>query len=140
MSTEQLLHLLQRIGDRVQAVTAEGLHDRGMEALAPSHAEVLTRLLQADGLAMAELADRIGRDKSTATALVKKLSTLGLVVPRKDSRDARVTRVWLTDAGRGLRPSLDALQHQLLTRAYRGLSWPERAELMRLLERVQANL
>lgn len=53
-------------------------------------------------LAMAEIADKIGRGKSTVTALIDKLVRLGNVTKERDSVDTRVVFVTLTPRGKDL--------------------------------------
>lgn len=51
---------------------------------------------------MTTLADAIGKDPSTVTALVNKLVDAGYVKTEKSTSDRRITNVKLTDAGRAL--------------------------------------
>ena len=140
MTTEQLFTLIGRVRDRASALMQSELKARGLDGLVASHGELLSQLLQADGQSMQALAEAIGRDKSTVTALVKKLAAQALVETRKDLQDQRMTRVFLTASGRSLRPTFEAVNHSLLARMYQGLSWEERQRLVDTLNKVLHNL
>ena len=140
MKTEELFSLNGRVRDKAAARIQSELRARGVEGLVPSHGELLAQLFQADGQSMQALAEGIGRDKSTVTALVKKLAAQGLIEARKDTRDQRMTRVFLTTEGRALRPTFDTVSHGLLSRMYQGFSWEERQQLVDALNKVLHNL
>lgn len=140
MSNTSIIDLLSIVRDRLHSEMVRELSARGYSSLAPSHTMLLMRLQGQDGQTMMALADQIGRDKSTVTALVKKLLALSLVRTEKDVQDQRVTRVFLTDAGRSLRTDLDAATHKLTSQIFQGFNWEDRKSLSHLLERILENL
>jgi DNA-binding MarR family transcriptional regulator len=89
---------------------------------------------------MRVLADRIDRDKSTVTALVKKLVALGYVETLDDPGDKRVTLVRLTQKGEDLKKTFGEISRMLLDTVYRGFSQREREDIVRGLERIERNL
>jgi DNA-binding MarR family transcriptional regulator len=89
---------------------------------------------------MREIAKRIGRDKSTVTALVKKLIDFGYVEKEQDLNDSRVTLVKLTKPGRALRKDFDEISETLLQRVYKGFTEKEREVMVNGLERINGNL
>jgi DNA-binding MarR family transcriptional regulator len=89
---------------------------------------------------MREIAERIGRDKSTVTALVKKLIDFGYVQKEQDRDDSRVTLITLTRKGRALRSDFEEISVILLERVYRGFSNGEKEVVIHGLERINANL
>ena len=97
------------------------LAEEGIEGLVPSHGDILDQLFNHDGLPMAALAEAIGKDPSTVTALVRKLSEAGYVTTAKNSVDRRVTEVRLTDAGRALAASAMQVSERLLATMFDGL-------------------
>jgi DNA-binding MarR family transcriptional regulator len=62
----------------------------------------LAQLWREDGLSSAELASRTGVSPPAVTKVVSGLERTGLVRRERDPADARLVRVWLTDAGRAL--------------------------------------
>lgn len=62
----------------------------------------LQELAEAPGMRVGELAGRMALHQSTASNMIDKLESGGLVVKERTSADQRVVRLSLTDAGRGL--------------------------------------
>jgi DNA-binding MarR family transcriptional regulator len=71
-------------------------------ALSLVHLNVMT-VLDADGpLAMGHLADALDVSQASATGIVDRMEQRGLITRQRDPDDRRVTRVALTDEGRGV--------------------------------------
>jgi DNA-binding MarR family transcriptional regulator len=64
----------------------------------------------------------------------------GLVERRRDTEDERVSRVYLTEAGRDMRSKVEDTFRNFEAQAFAGLSEEEVATLRALLLRVQNNL
>ncbi|BAL24101.1 MarR family winged helix-turn-helix transcriptional regulator [Azoarcus sp. KH32C] len=62
----------------------------------------LQELSEAPGLRVGELATRMALHQSTASNMIDKLESSGLVVKERTSADQRVVRLSLTEAGRDL--------------------------------------
>lgn len=125
-------------GGAYRFITGE-LRRRNIRGLAPSHGAILSTLYDHGPVSMQELAKRIDRDKSTVTALVKKLLDGGFVEKAKETGDGRVTIVSLTDKGMALKPDFDDISEMLIARAYRGFSRREQERLVRGLEKMLRN-
>ncbi len=89
---------------------------------------------------MGELSERINRNKSTATALVKKLENAQLVKIEKDDSDSRKKWISLTEKGRAYNATTESLSNELLECAYRNFSQEEKERLLELLEKLHSNL
>ena len=63
---------------------------------------VLMVLWAQDGVSVRELGERLYLDSGTLTPLLKKMETSGLVRRERAKEDERVTRIYLTEAGRAL--------------------------------------
>jgi len=111
-----------------------------MKGLAPSHGDILGALILAGQLSMKELARATNRDKSTVTALVNKLVSLGYVERKTDAGDGRVTLVQLSAKGRSIEPKIRDIGRKLRSLAYRNISKKEREVLIDLLTRIENNL
>lgn len=101
---------------------------------------VLAVLWQHDGLPQNAIAALTGSDRPTVTAMLKLMTTQGLVRRDRDQADNRYQRVYLTPAGLRLRDQLPPLAVRVNDAAMAGLSPADRATLMSLLTRVRANL
>ena len=60
----------------------------GLSDIAPSHGDILVRLLACEACNMSELAKQVHRTKSTVTALVEKLERNGYVLRIPDPEDS----------------------------------------------------
>ena len=109
----------------------------GLRGLAPSHGDILVQLFACDQMSMSELSQRISRDPSTVTALVKKL---GLARTGKSLQDRRSTVVSLTERGRTLRDDFEGISARLESLWHDGVDERDLATMMRVLEKVRGNL
>ncbi len=140
MKTNHIISLVSRIRDKAGRIIMHELSGRHIPGLAPSHGDILMLLFHSGSVSMREIAARIGRDKSTVTALVKKLIDFGYVQKEQDPNDSRVTLIRLTEAGRGLRKDFDEISDILLQRVYKGFSQQEKEVMVHGLERIHNNL
>ena len=70
---------------------------------------------------MQELSEKIHRDPSTITALVKKLVLGGYVQTQKSSIDKRRTEVSLTSKGKSLRSTFETISTTLVSTQMEGI-------------------
>jgi DNA-binding MarR family transcriptional regulator len=117
------------VGDAVAEV---GLHV-GQEM-------VLLHLWQRDGLTPSELAGALGVEPPTVTNMLSRMEKAGLLERCRDSRDARCTRVYLTEKGRELREPVERRWEAVEERAFAGVTTEEDALLRDLLARLHDNL
>ncbi|WP_254636287.1 MarR family winged helix-turn-helix transcriptional regulator, partial [Lysinibacillus sp. GbtcB16] len=82
---------------------------------------------------MAEIAKKIGKDKSTVTALVDKMVRLGYVTKERHTDDSRVVFVSLTQKGLELRPVFESISNDMLNAFYSGITDQEKEELLKIL-------
>ena len=108
-----MINVLSRTLASANRMIATLLSEEGIDNLVPSHGDILMQLFANRELSMAALADAIGKDPSTVTALVKKLADAGYVETRKCAQDKRVTNVGLTEKGRGLEKSVANISNAL---------------------------
>jgi len=99
----------------------------------------MSTLFKRDRASMKELSDRIGRDKSTVTALVSKLVRAGYVVKEKDPDDNRITYLCLTTKGRALEKDFDEISENLIATAFHGFSQEERESMVKAIVRMLNN-
>lgn len=112
----------------------------GLCGLAPSHGDILVQLFACDQMSMSELSQRIARDPSTVTALVKKLAAMGLAQTGKNPHDRRSTVVSLTAKGRALKGDFDGISARLESVWHDGVDEADLKTMMRVLEKVGGNL
>jgi DNA-binding MarR family transcriptional regulator len=101
---------------------------------------VLCALWEQEGITHSELADKLHVQPATVTNALKRMEQAGLVVRRQDARDRRVSRVYLTDAGRDIRGAVEQVWGELEAKTFAGFSTEERAKLCDFLCRIRENL
>ena len=101
------------LGSRLRRLS-EGLTEDGAKiyalydvALEPKWFPVIYVLMQRGSAAVTEIAQTIGLSHPSVSQMVKEMSRRGLVVTAKDSQDARVNIVSLSDMGQQLEPNLE---------------------------------
>ena len=92
------------------------------------------------GATQRDLAVHSGRDKAQLARLIGGLREKGLLDAVTAADDRRSTCLQLSDAGRAVHTELRAHGALLAQAALTGLDDSERAQLLTLLDRVQANL
>ncbi len=112
----------------------------GLEELVSSHGFILFSLSKTDRMTMGELAEKINRDKSTTTVLVRKLCKEGFVRMEKSLTDSRCKYLMLTERGREWNKLTANLSHDLLKTYFKGFTQDEKETLLALLSKISANL
>lgn len=119
--------------NRARAIFREiGLH-RGQPP-------VLHHLHQQDGLTHSELGKRLDVSPATTTKMVQRMEQAGFVQRRPDANDQRVSRVYLTDAGRAVKAEMVRRLQTLEAEAFADFSAEEQIIMRRLLMQMRDNL
>ncbi len=140
VSTGRLISLVGNIRHEANALILRELKKNNIKELAPSHGAILNALYHSnESLRMADIADKINKDKSTVTALINKLSKLGYVQKTKSPDDSRITYISLTKNGLKLKPVFEHVSEILLETAYQNFTAKEKEELIDKLEKVYNN-
>lgn len=140
MKPEHIVFLISRVRERANRFIIQELKRHQLEGLAPSHGAILSALFRTGPLSMRVLARIVDRDKSTMTALVDKLVMLGYVEKVKNDADQRVTIVRLTENAEAIKPALEDISENLMTRVYKGVSEGEKQILVEILTKIKNNL
>jgi DNA-binding MarR family transcriptional regulator len=101
---------------------------------------VLGALWQAEGGTHSELARKLHIRPATMTNALKRMERAGMVERRPDQEDQRVSRVYLTDAGRAIREAVEGAWSELDSQAFAGFTPQERDQFVDLVHRIQKNL
>ncbi|HHE72684.1 MAG TPA: MarR family transcriptional regulator [Chloroflexi bacterium] len=102
--------------------------------------QVLHALWQEDGLSHSELAARIHITPATLSKMVHRMEKSGLLRTVSDPQDQRVSRIFLTEAGRAIKLDIDRVWHQLDDEAFAGFTPEQRELLASQLESIAGNL
>lgn len=117
---------LIRVLGRYKTLIAEGL-DRYDLHLGQEF--YLAQLWREDGITSADLAMRTGVSAPAVTKVVSGLERAGLVHRERDSTDARLVRVRLTEAGRALREPVSRIWNECEREFWGGLTEDERTRV-----------
>ena len=132
----ELVHaVMHQVRSRQYRVLRDGPHD-----ITHMDGKVLGYFGRHAGATQSDLAQHSGRDKAQLARLVKGLRDRGLLAGAADADDRRNLRLTLTPAGVALQAQLQQQAQQVARQAMAGLDAEERAQLVALLQRVQANL
>ena len=101
---------------------------------------VLHVLWAEEGITHSELAERLKVSPATVTNMLKRMEKAGLVERRQDTKDQRVSRAYLTDAGLDIRDAVEETWREIERQAFSGFSSEERDSLDQLLIRTRENL
>lgn len=100
---------------------------------------VLVALHARDDRPVSDLGERLQLESNTLTPLLKRLEAAGLIERRRDSRDERVVRLSLTDAGRDIAgKALDCVPGEVLEAT--GLTSAELDTLNRSVAKLRDSL
>jgi DNA-binding MarR family transcriptional regulator len=139
MNTRDVISLISKIREKGNRLIVSEMYKHGIDGIVTSHGDIIYALFKKPRLTMAEIAEKIGRDKSTVTALVDKLVRLRFVTKERDTEDTRVVYVTLTQKGNELKPIFDAISSEILDVFYKDISENEKEELIRILNKIYNN-
>jgi len=101
---------------------------------------VLMALWEKEGITHSELAEQLHVRPATVTNALKRMERAGFVERRQDTEDQRVSRVYLTDAGRNIRDAVEGVWRELEEQTFAGFSSEDGALLNQFLLRIRNNL
>lgn len=140
MHTGLIIYLASRIRSRAHEFIIQELNQHGLKGLVPSHGAILIALYQNGSLSMKQLAQTIEKDKSTVTALVRKLIELGYIERIKSSTDRRVTHIKLTEKTLSHISDFQAISKKLTQKAYQDIAPEDQKRVVELMRQVLKNL
>lgn len=97
---ENIGFLLAKASQRWNVLLYEKFCEAKYREVRPAYGSILIPLFEEDGLQIGELAKRARLSKQTMTTLLKLMEAGGLVARQRDQRDARASRIYLTEYSR----------------------------------------
>jgi DNA-binding MarR family transcriptional regulator len=101
---------------------------------------VILALADEDGLPAGALALKLGVKAPTMTRTIGRMEAQGFVVRKADADDARLTKVYLTEAGRDSVAQIETSAASCDALATKGFSEKDIRSLVRLLRAIDGNL
>ena len=139
MDVNSSISLLSHIHTITADFIIEKLKERGYPDFASSHGNILFQLSVNEKMTMGELSEKINRDKSTTTVLVRKLESEGFITGEPDTADKRSRIIYLTAKGKQFNQTAMDLSKDLLETFYRGFSEEEKQTFFQALMRIKDN-
>ena len=110
------------------------------DSFVSSHGFILFLLSENHKMTMGQIAEKINRDKSTTTVLIKKLLEKGLVKTENCSEDSRKKIISLTEDGKKYNALTGGISRQLLEACYKDFTGEEKETLLKLLVKMSRNI
>jgi MarR family transcriptional regulator, organic hydroperoxide resistance regulator len=129
----ELLDLHGRTTKAIRAAADAAMRRHGLR-LGQDH--LLAVLWEQDGRAPGEIAVATNVTTPAVTKAAARLIEAGLITRRRDERDNRLVRFWLTDAGRALQEPIEAERRLLEAKITENLTAAERRHLMTALTKI----
>ncbi|MGH4137723.1 MarR family winged helix-turn-helix transcriptional regulator [Clostridium sp.] len=140
MNDKYIIYFISKTKKKMTGFIEKALKEKGLDDLAPTYGNILTVLYNNNGrLGMNQIGKTIGKDKSTITALVNKLSNLGYVKKEKCIEDRRVTYIILTEKGRSIEDKVNDISGKVNLIAYKNFSKKEKDIFLFLLKKMNNN-
>ncbi len=99
MMMDGTISRISRIRSNANKLIVKELELRGHYGLAPSHGNILSILIFEGEMTKTFLSDKINKDRSTVTVLLRKLQQLGYIDTKINTEDSRSHVVYLTQKG-----------------------------------------
>ncbi len=139
MDVNSSISLLSNIHSITADFLTERLKKSGYPEFASSHGNILFQLSVNKKMPMGELAEKINRDKSTTTVLVRKLEAEGFITGEPDPADKRSRIIYLTEKGKQFNNTAMELSKELLDTFYKGFSEEEKLSFFNFLIKIKEN-
>ena len=139
MDVNSSISLLSHIHTITADFLIEKLKERGYPDFASSHGNILFQLSVNAKMTMGELSEKINRDKSTTTVLVRKLEKDGFITGDAAPNDKRSRIIYLTEKGRQFNATAQELSSDLLGTFFKGFTENEKEEFFNTLLRIKKN-
>jgi DNA-binding MarR family transcriptional regulator len=129
----EFLDLHSKTNKALRAVTDAALRRHGLH-LGQDH--LLAVLWERDGSTPGQVAAAVNVTTAAVTKVATRMAEAGLLVRRRDDRDNRLVRLWLTDSGRALQEPVEAARQSLEDTITADLTEKEREHLLTALAKI----
>lgn len=139
MDVNSSISLLSNIHSITADFLTERLKAKGFPDFASSHGNILFQLSVNEKMTMGDLSEKINRDKSTTTVLVRKLEAEGFITGESDPADKRSRIIYLTEKGKQFNQTAQELSSELLGTFYKDFTEEEKETFFQTLLRIKNN-
>jgi MarR family transcriptional regulator, organic hydroperoxide resistance regulator len=129
----EFLDLHSKTAKALRALAEEVMQRHGLH-LGQNH--LLAALWEEDGATPGDIAAALHVTTPTIVKMATRMSAAGLLTRRRDEKDNRLVRLWLTDAGRALRKPIEAERRLMEEKLTANLTQSERKHLLNALTKI----
>jgi DNA-binding MarR family transcriptional regulator len=129
----EFIGLMIRASKLMRAAADEAMSEHGVRV---GQNIILEVLWETDGLTPGELADRMHLTTPTIVNTARRMEAAGLLTRRRDPRDARLVRLYLTDRARAAQQPVREARERLGERVTALLTEPELRHLTSALRKI----
>jgi DNA-binding MarR family transcriptional regulator len=129
----EFLDLHGRTSKLLRALAEQGMRRHGLHL---GQNLLLAALWERDGSTPGEVAAAVNVTTPTIVKMATRMTTAGLLTRRRDDRDNRLVRLWLTNAGRALQQPIEAERQSLEEKVTADLTETEREQLLTALAKI----
>ena len=101
---------------------------------------LLKILKENEGWTLSELSLKMRSEMATVSKMVKRMEHAGFLLRRRDEKDSRIIRVFLSDSGKKAAADVDKVHEEMNSLLCRSLTGEEREALQFLLDKVLRDL
>ena len=131
--------IIHRLDSALAAGLHKEFHDNGLD-ITPEQWGVLSVLWSQEGLHQTEIGVRLSKDRHNIARILHLLERGGWIERRSDPDDKRLSKVYLTEAGRNVKPDLISIVTEFLDAALEGLSRDDVLKMEELHARIIENV
>ncbi|WP_225847022.1 MarR family winged helix-turn-helix transcriptional regulator [Streptomyces sp. HPF1205] len=132
----EFMDVYTRASKSVRAITEVALRAHGLHL---GQNLVLAALWEEDGQTPGAIAAAVDVTTPTIVKMANRMTAAGLLTRRRDDRDNRLVRLYLTDAGRALREPVEKEMRALEQQLTAGFGDPDVSRLIASLTRMTEN-
>jgi DNA-binding MarR family transcriptional regulator len=129
----EFLDLHSKTSKVLRAVTELAMQRHGLH-LGQNH--LLAILWEHDGRTPGEIAAAVNVTTPAVVKMATRMEETGFIVRRRDDRDNRLVRLWLTDSGRALQAPIEAERQFIDEKVTENLTAAEREHLSNALAKI----
>ncbi|MED4136236.1 MarR family winged helix-turn-helix transcriptional regulator [Priestia megaterium] len=137
MIEDEIRELLDKISGQMRRNYNQLLQDVNLHA---GQDNLLCKLWANDGLTQVQLCEHLKCEPPTVTNMVKSLEQKGIIHRKRDEKDGRISRVYLTPEGRDLEGPVNERWRKQQDKLLAGIIPEERLLLRRLMKQMEENL
>jgi DNA-binding MarR family transcriptional regulator len=133
IAMSEFLDLHGKTTKALRALAEEAMRRHGLH-LGQNH--LLAALWERDGSTPGEIAGLLHVTPPTVVKMATRMAAAGLLTRRREDRDSRLVRLWLTDEGRALQKPIEAERRWMEEKVTADLTETERRHLLSALAKI----